>query len=186
MTATITLIRHGQSRWQTGEDRSLDAELSVLGHDQSRLLGGLEAGRGAGVVVLSSPLRRARQTAGYLGGAVLPPAEIWEPLREADFHIGSEDGSTPSCPPSARYLTYRRAVEDALKRLEDEHVGAGRDVVAVTHNGFIKCLLRAVLGRPDLAVKVPNCSVTTLRREGTEISVEIGRRDHVPPALLTY
>ena len=57
--------------------------------------------------------------------------------------------------------------------------------MAVTHNGFIKCLLRVVFNKPDMAVKVPNCSITTLRWNETGITVEIGRHDHVPPGLLT-
>ncbi|MDE2793156.1 MAG: histidine phosphatase family protein [Paracoccaceae bacterium] len=183
MAATIFMIRHGQSHWQKGTDRSNNAELSPLGHNQCRYL---PAAKIKGDVVLSSPLRRACQTVQYLGGAELSPVEICEALREAEFHIGSEDGTRSNRPLTERYLTYLRGIHDTMKWLEDKYLGAGWSVVAVTHNGFIKCLLRTVLNAPDLEIKVANCSVTSLQWNGTWDVREIGTHTHVPPNLLTY
>lgn len=183
MAAMISLVRHGQSLWQTGDTRSHDAELSPLGHLQCLHL---SSARITGDVVLTSPLARARQTARYLERAELPPVKVSETLREAAFHIGSEDGTRSKAPPTARYLSFWRGVQDTMKQLEDKHLGAGRSVVAITHNGFIKCVLRKTIGDPDMAIKVANCSVTNLRWDGEWSVTDVGAHTHVPATLLTY
>lgn len=183
MVATNFMIRHGQSQWQRGTDRSHSPELSPLGHNQCRYL---PAEKIKGDVVLNIRLHRACQTAQYMGRAELLTAEICETLREVEFYIGSEDGTESKGPLTTRYLTYLRGVRDTMKWLEDKYFGKGWSMVAVTQNGFIKCPLRTVLDAPDLEVKVTNCSITSLQWNRPRDVREIGTQTHVPPTLLTY
>jgi broad specificity phosphatase PhoE len=84
----------GQTHIETG-GRDADVPLSALGERQSRALGHWFAGLPASdrpEVVLTSPYRRARQTAALIhaeGGLVADPADILqdERLREKEFGI---------------------------------------------------------------------------------------------------
>jgi phosphohistidine phosphatase len=73
----VYLCRHAEAA--AGEPDEL-RELTARGHDQARdLARALAAESPAPVVVVSSPLLRARQTARYLGEALDAPVEV-DPL----------------------------------------------------------------------------------------------------------
>ncbi len=61
MTTELTLIRHAQSKAQTGEQAWLDPELSDLGRQQARRVAGFFSGTQYDLAIVS-PLRRARTT----------------------------------------------------------------------------------------------------------------------------
>ncbi|TML20701.1 MAG: histidine phosphatase family protein, partial [Actinobacteria bacterium] len=88
--AEIVLVRHGQTEWSaTGRHTSYtDIPLTADGERQAQLLGKALAGRGF-VAVLSSPRRRARETAELAG---LPVTETVDDLVEWDY--GEYEGVT--------------------------------------------------------------------------------------------
>jgi broad specificity phosphatase PhoE len=180
-TATrLLLLRHGETalsiqRRYSGRG---DPELTARGHDQAQAAALRLAGPGAAVLapagftaVLTSPLRRARQTAAAVVDALDVPLEVRDALTETDF--GGWEG-----------LTFTEAAERDptlhARWLGDEHVpppggesfravGArvaaelaavvaeypGETVVVVTHVTPIKLLLRAALaGGPEILYRL--------------------------------
>jgi broad specificity phosphatase PhoE len=91
--ARVLLLRHGETEWsRTGRHTGLtDIELTPAGESEARrgarLLTGLKP-----VLVLSSPLRRARRTAELVGLAALGPVETDADLVEWDY--GKAEGRT--------------------------------------------------------------------------------------------
>jgi broad specificity phosphatase PhoE len=88
---SVFLVRHGETEWSaSGQHTSTtDIELTADGERAARALGERLAGRDF-VLVLSSPLRRARDTADLAGFA--GRYEIDEDLREFDY--GDYEGLT--------------------------------------------------------------------------------------------
>ncbi|MCI0686028.1 MAG: histidine phosphatase family protein [Sporichthyaceae bacterium] len=86
----VVLVRHGETEWsKTGQHTSrTDLPLTTTGEHQARQLGNLLAGRPF-APVLTSPLRRAWQTAELAGFGV---AERVDDLRELDY--GDYEGRT--------------------------------------------------------------------------------------------
>lgn len=163
----LLLVRHGQSTWNA-EGRwqgSADAPLSALGRRQARAASGR---LGAVDVLVASDLERAVRTALLIGEELGVGPVIIEPgLRERD--VGDWTGCTRAeiaerwpvelaafqaggtttgdvQPPGgeALALVVDRAVS-ALHRVADA-VGAGSDVVVISHGGVIRALERH-LGR---------------------------------------
>ncbi|GAA4663333.1 histidine phosphatase family protein [Kineococcus glutinatus] len=93
---TVLLVRHGATA-HTAERRlsgctGADPELSVTGRRQAELLAAALRERGGVDVLLTSPVRRARQTAEAVAGALGLPLGVEDDLREIDF--GSWEGLT--------------------------------------------------------------------------------------------
>jgi broad specificity phosphatase PhoE len=86
----IVLIRHGQTEWSAvGKHTSFtDLELTAEGEQQARVAGKRLAGRRF-VAVISSPRRRARQTAELAG---LRVTEVSDDL--AEWNYGKYEGIT--------------------------------------------------------------------------------------------
>ncbi|MGK4579547.1 histidine phosphatase family protein [Kitasatospora sp. HPMI-4] len=200
----ILLVRHGQSQWQVERGEDWDSPLSSLGHRQARLLGEWLGRRLQGpweaeadalhVPTLgTSPLLRARQTAGYLSEVLGLPAEVQVPLAEADFHVASELPRSPGPlqPPagqavSERYLLFRKQAETALRGLVRQAEQSGGPALAVTHGGLIKTLLRVVTGTDSVCFKIYNSSVTELEwRDGRWRLAHLSLQDHLPVDLRT-
>jgi broad specificity phosphatase PhoE len=168
MTAAgrIWLVRHAPTEW-TGRrwcGRS-DPPLSEAGLAAAdRLAAELAAevaadpgtGRGTSLVIVSSPSRRAVQTARAIGRAVAAPILVEPDLAEVDF--GAADGLTwdelvaahpslaeailagtdpdwPAGETSAQIAARARAVADRLL----EHARFG-DVIVVSHGGLLRAL----------------------------------------------
>ncbi len=92
--APLWLSRHGETVWHAenryaGADSDID--LTDLGRQQARRLGAWARAQQI-EVVLSSPVRRARETAGPAAEATGRPLQAWDGLREIDF--GSAEGRT--------------------------------------------------------------------------------------------
>jgi broad specificity phosphatase PhoE len=169
----LLLLRHGQT--------ALSVERRYSGHGDPELteLGQLQAAAAAarlGLVpdiaaVLSSPLRRARQTAAAVAEATGAPLVVrdalietdfggWEGLtfnearrRDPDLHaawLGSEDVAPPG---GESFAAVGRRVEAERAAVLAEYPGA--TVVLVTHVTPIKMLLREALqGGPGILYRL--------------------------------
>jgi broad specificity phosphatase PhoE len=163
LETTIFLVRHGETDWR--RDGRLagtrDIGLNADGINQTqaivRMLEGLDV-----VEVLSSPLRRAAQTAEILAGAF--DLEIARDPRLSDMKMGRWEGLTYA--ELAADPDYRRFVSDPISErtpggeriaeVRDRAVASieqalgdypgGDNVVVVTHAGVIRTLLVHYLG----------------------------------------
>ncbi len=176
----LVLIRHGATAWnldgriQGRADPPLadEGREAIAGWRLPERLTGTAAG---GWTWLTSPLRRARETAALLhpdaapiGPALVEPALIemdwgaWEGRRLAELR--AEDGAGMA-EAEARGLDFQppggespRQVQARLEPLLAKLAAAGRPVVAVTHKGVIRALYaRAsgwdMTGRPPLKLR---------------------------------
>lgn len=169
MSVRLILVRHGQTTWNA-EGRyqgHTDTALAAAGIAEARSLASRL--RGAGVsVVLSSPLQRARATAGVIARLVGPvPCRVDERLLEIGF--GEWEGLTqaevksrwPSllrdwkrAPESVRFpggeclLDVWRRLRDFLHNPPWSGGSAPRCVVAVSHAGPVRLAKLLAEGRP--------------------------------------
>jgi ribonuclease H / adenosylcobalamin/alpha-ribazole phosphatase len=163
-TTTMLLLRHGETD-HTAQRRfsggASDPGLSEIGRRQADLTADHLAARGGIDVVVSSPLRRARETAGAAGDALGVEVVIDDDLRECDF--GSWDGlafgdvasqwgpelaawlAAPAlAPPGGESLEQVAArVGEAQARMLARH--SGRSLLVVAHVTPIKLLIRSAL-----------------------------------------
>ncbi|MEO3766490.1 bifunctional RNase H/acid phosphatase [Streptomyces sp. B5E4] len=170
---TFLLLRHGetdltpQKRFSgTGGG---DPALSATGRGQAAAAAGLLAARGTVQAVVSSPLRRCRETAEAAAGRLGLDIRVEDGLREADF--GAWEGltfaevrerhpddlaawlrSTKAAPSGGgeSFAEVSRRVAVARDRLLARY--AGRTVLLVTHVTPIKTLVRLALGAPPEAL----------------------------------
>jgi broad specificity phosphatase PhoE len=86
----IVLVRHGETEWSLSGQHTSRTDLPLLpeGEERAKVVGSELAGRSFALVV-SSPYRRARETAALSG---FPNPEIWEDLHEWDY--GEYEGLT--------------------------------------------------------------------------------------------
>ncbi|MFF5272646.1 bifunctional RNase H/acid phosphatase [Streptomyces sp. NPDC000133] len=167
--ATFVLLRHGETAL-TPEKRfsgsgGSDPELSAAGRHQAERVAESLAARGTIQEIISSPLRRCRETAATVGARLGLPVQIEDGLRETDF--GAWEGLTfaevrerygpdldawlasTRTPPTGggeSFAEVARRVSAARDRLTARH--AGRTVLLVTHVTPIKTLARLALGAP--------------------------------------
>ncbi|WP_328540944.1 bifunctional RNase H/acid phosphatase [Streptomyces sp. NBC_00344] len=167
--ATFVLLRHGETAL-TPEKRfsgsgGTDPELSATGLEQAERAAAAFAERGTIQAVVSSPLRRCRETAGAVAARLGLDVRIEDGLRETDF--GAWEGLTfgevrerytddlnawlasPRTAPTGggeSFTTVARRVAGARDRLTARY--AGRTVLLVTHVTPIKTLVRLALGAP--------------------------------------
>ncbi|WP_329465453.1 bifunctional RNase H/acid phosphatase [Streptomyces sp. NBC_01431] len=166
---TLLLLRHGETAL-TPEKRfsgsgGTDPELSAVGRGQAERAAAALAGRGTVQAIVSSPLRRCRETAAVVAARLGLDVRIEEGLRETDF--GAWEGltfaevrerypddldawlaSAKSAPTGGgeSFATVARRVAAARDRLIAGY--PGRTVLAVTHVTPIKTLVRLALGAP--------------------------------------
>ncbi|MFB7311269.1 bifunctional RNase H/acid phosphatase [Streptomyces sp. NPDC056192] len=167
--ATFVLLRHGETAL-TPEKRfsgsgGSDPELSAAGRHQAERVAESLAARGTIQEIISSPLRRCRETAATVGARLGLPVQIEDGLRETDF--GAWEGLTfaevrerygpdldawlasTRTPPTGggeSFAEVARRVSATRDRLTTRHVG--RTVLLVTHVTPIKTLARLALGAP--------------------------------------
>lgn len=155
----LFLIRHGQSP-HTPERRFSgrnDLSLTEQGQAQIAALAARLAALGSIGAILSSPLRRTRQSAQTVADALHLPVDIDDDLVELDFgafegltwaqaaadhpaELAAFRGSPDIAPPGGESIaSVGDRVQAALRRILDEN--AGRDVAVVTHVTPIKALL---------------------------------------------
>ncbi len=181
---TLYLVRHGQTE---GNARHLfigstDLPLDSLGEHQAKLVGDRFADIGIDVLI-SSPMRRARQTAAEINRTTGKPIEIVDGLSEIDFGalegftieqvlaqfpemrsrldaIGNVDLQWPEG--ESRFNFNDRVLTTLLGVLERY---VNETVAVVCHGGVIGSFIAQVEGgSPSDFVKyaVQNCSVTHL------------------------
>jgi broad specificity phosphatase PhoE len=167
----LIVVRHGRTAANASGlllGRRLDPDLDDLGRRQTAALAGVLAP----ARVISSPLRRARQTAEALGG----PVEIDErwveldygeldgtPLRDVPAEVWSSWRADPGwAPPGGESLVdLGRRVGEACEAVAEE--AGERDVVVVTHVSPVKAAMAWALG----------------------VGEEISFRSYVAPASIT-
>ncbi|GAB3302929.1 bifunctional RNase H/acid phosphatase [Epidermidibacterium keratini] len=181
---SLVLLRHGETE-QSLERRfsgRTDLPLTPKGEQQaaaaaSRVADSIEAGQIS--AVLSSPLRRAQQTAQAVGQALGVPVKVDERLREIDFGdwegltfdearraagdafgtwLGSPDAAPPGGESQAQCL---ERVADLRNSLLREY--ADQRVLVVTHVTPIKSLLGEALGSAKAAGRI-NLDLCSLSR----------------------
>ncbi|MEI7033722.1 bifunctional RNase H/acid phosphatase [Streptomyces pratensis] len=167
--ATLVLLRHGETAL-TPEKRfsgsgGTDPELSAVGRGQSERAAGHFAALGSVQDIISSPLRRCRETAGVVADRLGLDVRVDEGLRETDF--GAWEGLTfgevrdrygddltawltsPDAAPTGGGESFAEVAErvaSARDRIVARH--AGRTVLLVTHVTPIKTLVRLALEAP--------------------------------------
>ncbi|MFC8271199.1 bifunctional RNase H/acid phosphatase [Streptomyces sp. NPDC057271] len=167
--ATFVLLRHGETAL-TPEKRfsgsgGSDPELSAAGLRQADAVAAALAARGTIQDIVSSPLRRCRQTAEAVAARLGLDVRIEDGLRETDFgawegltfaevrerHADDLDAwlASPKAAPTGggeSFATVARRVSATRDRLTAAY--AGRTVLLVTHVTPVKTLVRLALGAP--------------------------------------
>lgn len=171
--ATFVLLRHGETAL-TPEKRfsgsgGTDPALSETGRHQAERAADSLAARGAVQEIVSSPLRRCRETAATVAARLGLDVRVEDGLRETDF--GAWEGltfaevrerygddldawlaSAKATPTGGgeSFAAVARRVAATRDRLTARH--AGRTVLLVTHVTPIKTLVRLALGAPPEAM----------------------------------
>ncbi|MFJ4779083.1 bifunctional RNase H/acid phosphatase [Streptomyces sp. NPDC088762] len=167
--ATFVLLRHGETALTpqkrfSGSGGS-DPELSPAGRRQAAAVAEALSARGTIQTVVSSPLRRCRETAQAVADRLGLPVTVEEGLREVDF--GAWEGLTfaevrerfpddlqawldsPKAAPTGggeSFAAATRRISATRDRLLAAH--RGRTVLLVTHVTPVKILVRLALGAP--------------------------------------
>ncbi|MEV6166095.1 bifunctional RNase H/acid phosphatase [Streptomyces sp. NPDC052052] len=171
--ATFVLLRHGETAL-TPEKRfsgsgGSDPALSATGRHQAERIAHALAARGTIEEIVSSPLRRCRETAAAVAARLGLDVRIEDGLRETDF--GAWEGltfaevrerygpdldtwlaSAKAAPTGGgeSFAEVARRVAATRDRLTSRY--AGRTVLLVTHVTPIKTLVRLALGAPPEAM----------------------------------
>lgn len=201
MAPRIYLVRHAQSEWQRCPNEEKDTPLSVVGREQALRLGRwlerrphLDPDTRIQVTSLcTSPYLRARQTGGYVERELRLSASTWPCLREADFHVAAHlprsQAPLEPIPPieaSVEYTEFKQQVCYALERLVREAEALETTVMAITHGGLIKTMLRLLSGADVLSAKLYNTGVTAFEwGSGRWHLVHLNLCEHLPPELRT-
>ncbi len=170
--ARITMVRHGRAEAGFGEQ--MDPGLDALGREQADAVAAKLAGLGP-LPILSSPLRRAQQTAA-------PLATLWgrtPAIEHAVAEIPSPKGMTLE----GRVAWLRKLMggswRDVPRDLAEwrEHCIAtvaaiARDTVIFSHYVAINVIAGAAVADDRVVVFSPdNCSVTVFETDGGKLSL---------------
>ncbi len=184
--ATIILLRHGVTE---STDRKLfcgsggaDPGLTPVGVEQAERAAQWIAAHGGADAIVTSPLRRTRETASFVSQALGLNVEHEPGIAEANF--GDWDGhsfpevmerwpneleqwlsSTSVAPPGGEHFD---GVQERVTAARDRLVAAyaGRTVVAVSHVTPIKMMVRLALGAPIQVIykmELAPASITTIK-----------------------
>lgn len=169
----LYLVRHGEAAAGWTEDP--DPGLSIRGRDQARDLADALVGRLSPMPVITSPLRRTRETADALAQRWGMAAEIETAVGEVPTPDGTaleERGTwlrefmeSSWSDASPDLLAWRARVIDALSALV-------HDAVIVTHYVAINTVVAAAESNDRVINFRPgNCSVTVVERDGADFTV---------------
>ncbi|MFI9718546.1 bifunctional RNase H/acid phosphatase [Streptomyces sp. NPDC052396] len=166
--STFVLLRHGETaltpQKRFSGSAGPDPELSQAGRRQAEAVAAALAARGTIQAVVSSPLRRCRETAETVAARLGLEVRVEDGLREADF--GAWEGltfaevrerypadldawlaSSKAAPTDGEsFAAVARRVAVSRDKLLARY--AGRTVLLVTHVTPIKTLVRLALGAP--------------------------------------
>ena len=181
--ALIYMIRHGEAA--SGWDADMDPGLSDKGRAQSEAVAReIEARVGRKLPLISSPLRRCRETSDPLAGSWNAAARIDErvgeipspvhDLKERGAWLRALMGGTWDAVREPQggidFLGWRQGVVDALTGLQHDTVVFSHFVAINVAAGTAMNDERVILFRPD------NCSVTVFETSGDKLTmVEKGR-----------
>jgi broad specificity phosphatase PhoE len=181
---TIRLIRHGEAAasWQQNPDPGL----SEQGRVQAQSLADKLAAT-APAIILSSPLRRAQETAAPLARACHLSVTIVDAFREIPTppHIAIGNrlswlqacAHKPWCDADPVVLAWRDNLTQAIFALQG-------DVVIFTHFMVMNAVLGQLRGEDTLVCYQPDyCSVLTLERLDGAWKVQSVGREAVRPVL---
>ena len=180
----IYFVRHGETiltpeRKFSGTG-TLDPELMQEGLDQAELVAKECAKLGAEVLI-SSPLKRTRQTAEAIArttGLDIIFDEAWYELsfgtwdgkaieevreQEPDEYQAWLNSSSYAPPGGESYDEASIRIEEALEKLVAEY--PGKKIIVVTHNGVIKTAAKIAVGAPSDAVfhmDATPCSISSV------------------------
>ena len=180
LSARLLLVRHGQSTYnaQARLQGQADPPLSDAGRREAELLAPalapFEPDR-----VITSDLRRARETAALLGYADALPDPRWReidvgawagrPLSE--FPSGSETswrGGPLRAPDGETWDELQARVGDAV----DELVAEGGSWLVICHGGVVRAALSHVTGADPQRVAGPGNASVTVMLTGSPASLE--------------
>ena len=198
---TVVVIRHGQTTWgalgrYAGWE---DVPLTDLGWEQARAVAE-RVGRLRPAAVVTSPLRRCRDTAEVIADDRIPVVDapglvdgrlgewtgftvdqIAQQWPDQFSHWRSDAGAAP--PGGESFDEIRvRSVAAMTQALVDH---AGRTVVLVTHSATTKMLLAHALDVPSavayrLRIDNASFSVFTLDTDGAAVVLTINETGHLP------
>ncbi|CAH0202064.1 histidine phosphatase family protein [Microbacterium sp. Bi128] len=179
----LTLVRHGETDWNAGQriQGSTDIPLNDTGRAQAREVAATLADDlvGSDVVVVSSDLSRAAETADTIAAALgTTVARRLPGLRERSY--GDAEGmdaqtfaatygpwNTAQVPGAEAWpLVRERALASIAEVVTETPEGA--HVIAVAHGALIReVILHATDGAfPRVGERLPNCSATVFRLDG--------------------
>jgi broad specificity phosphatase PhoE len=187
----LYLVRHGESDFDTREfstsarGEQWDPPLSARGREQAALLADRLVSMIPPVAVYSSPLRRARETAGAFAGRVSMEVGIEDDLAEA--HLGDWEGKPfeeilradeqmlhrirnqepiwRHAPGVEELAPFRARVRDAVEGVLARHRSG--NVFIVCHGAVINAYLAPILGVDHEMFFVPeNTSLNSVVAEG--------------------
>jgi broad specificity phosphatase PhoE len=170
--ARVYMVRHGRAEAGFGE--SMDPGLDALGHSQAEEVAKNLVSLGP-LPILSSPLRRARETAA-------PLAKLWQRelvIEDAVAEIPSPKGMTLEDRVAWLRKLMSGSWRDASRDLVEwrEHCIATvaaipHDTVIFSHYVAINVIAGAALGDDQVVVFSPdNCSVTVFETDGTGLKL---------------
>ncbi|MGB2758249.1 MAG: histidine phosphatase family protein [Acidimicrobiia bacterium] len=162
----IQLVRHGSTQANEGgliQGRSLDLNLSALGFRQADALAARIAMGTRPARVVTSPLKRARQTAAIISKAC--DCALVEDERLMELNYGEWDGMPLADVPPSFWKSWRsdiaftppggESLADVALRMHEvmaECSDSGEELVLVTHVAPIKAAVAAVLAAPPETV----------------------------------
>jgi broad specificity phosphatase PhoE len=180
--AKIYLVRHGEAsaHWTDATDPGL----SALGNEQAREAARTLAPRGP-LVIASSPLRRARETAAPLEAAWKTTARIVESIAEIPspgIPLGERQAWLTQLMQGS-WSSAERGLQDWRATLLDFLAECESDIVVFSHYVAINAAVGAALGRDDFTPFEPaNASVTVLDNQGGRLHlIEQGASGHHRP-----
>jgi broad specificity phosphatase PhoE len=178
----LFLVRHGESEGNRDRvfTRSPEVPLTELGRRQARAAAERVAARWAPVRVVSSPFRRARQTAEIFGEVLGLPVDVEEDLRERCYGAlagqpyaaarevagWSPAASRTWCPPGGGETLIEVAARAGAVLDRVARAAPAEDVVVVSHGAVMTALWWHVTGawRPGRVVGNAGIVVAEHRR----------------------
>ena len=195
MTATILLVRHGETTWnRDGRVQGwADSTLTEAGRDQARAIGTRLANDFDLDRLVVSDLKRTRETAAVFDeGGIEPDPSLDRAWRERrfgalqgltrtdiasrhpEYHPGRSLHSVQTVEGGESLLAFQTRVLDGWSDLRSG-VAAGETVVVVTHGGPIRAVLADVTDRDLTTVASSfapsNCGLTEVDVEDGACSV---------------
>jgi probable phosphoglycerate mutase len=174
----IYLVRHGEAaaHWHESDDPGLSDRGRRQAEEAARLL---QERVDAGIRLLSSPMRRARETSQPLAGVLGAEVAIAEPFREIPTPVQLADRQT--------WLgrIARQAWDEQVDLVRDWRDGLLHQLrriheptVVFTHFMVLNAIVGDLTSDQRVVCFMPdNASITTLRRERGELRlVELGRQ----------